>query len=1123
MKLPYCLSKNTRNLNTRKKMHFSFPNTLSLLALLTFVNPLQDFAQSQSFTADFAPQEGLVKRVEQPQREEICLNGLWQFKAVKLKNDISLANLETPPFPQASDFEQTPIKIPSPWNVNSFTNGTGGDFRSFPSYPESWDKVQSAWMKKDIMVPENWSGNRLVLHFEAVAGLARVFVNGKMAGEHFDLFLPFDLDITDKVKAGEQAEILVWVTHGNVFNDRGKYGYRNHVSGSFWGTHIAGIWQDVFLHKIPEINIEDTYIQPLVSENLLRIEVTLSNKTQSSRQITLKPDVYDWINQNGNTVLESPETNWKLGEKVLQFPEKTVSIEAGATQTFRLETTINGKLKLWSPESPALYGAVISLSDEGKYIDKKYTRFGWREFSIEGKKFLLNGEPIVIKSDSWHFTGVPQMTRRYAWSWYRMLKDANANGVRLHAQVFPRFYLEMADEMGICVLDETAIWSSDGGPKIDSEIYWEAARNHVKNLVLRDRNYPSVFGWSVCNETLPVTKNVFKAPKELLIKNAEEINKWIAIAQQYDHTRDWISGDGETPELLMGVPVKTNFTTVIGHYGPKAAYKYWAKHGKPWGIGETGMGYYGTPAQIAKKFNGDRAFESQQGRMEGLAWEAFELIKAQRKNKAAYTSVFNLAWYGLKPLELGLSDISRPYNLRDGIFFNEFKEGKPGYQPERLGPYSSTFNPGYDPSLPLYDPWPLFEAVKLANSDNYLRTTNKWKDKTDNTVKIKRLPSKKGVVWLSSNQNNPVKAQFENIGLRFDPLNTKMKQLIIIDGKFPPEPNNNIIPSLQEAMQVGSIILFWNTDQSANDFIEKLSGASIDFLPRVANSYIIKGKHAILRKENNTSLYFSEATKTPVSSLAIAGKWIKDADVILEASNTDWQKWNYQGEDIKTAKVLRNEREKKNSGTVIARKKYGKGEIIISTLDLFSLNKEGKIKTKKLIRNLGSPFKGKEKDISDALNKTFMLSQALLSGPSSDFHSEDSLLSNDLLKKSGKSVIADENGRISLPGNSENETSIVSFWIYSPRSLTDLLIEPDMPQLDMYYSSSTPLSIAINTKHSVELGKSLSENVWKAVPLEKGWNFVSIRINSLDNSSLQIRFSSNQKEFLNGLKSAAEL
>ncbi len=60
----------------------------------------------------------------------------------------------------------------------------------------------------------------------------------------------------------------------------------------------------------------------------------------------------------------------------------------------------------------------------------------------------------------------------------------------------PRFYMDVADEMGICVLNETANWASDGGPKLDSELFWEASKEHLKRFVLRDRNHASVFGWA---------------------------------------------------------------------------------------------------------------------------------------------------------------------------------------------------------------------------------------------------------------------------------------------------------------------------------------------------------------------------------------------------------------------------------------------------------------------------------------------------------------------------------------------------------------------------------------------------------------------------------------------------
>ena len=105
------------------------------------------------------------------------------------------------------------------------------------------------------------------------------------------------------------------------------------------------------------------------------------------------------------------------------------------------------------------------------------------------------------------------------------------------------------------------------------------------------------------------------------------------------------------------------------------------------------MAYYGTPKQTSK-YNGDRSYESQLGRMEGLAIECYDLLKTQHELNASYASVFNLAWYALQPLALGQKDTSVAPSANDGIFFTEFKEGGYGMQPERLGPYTTTFNPG---------------------------------------------------------------------------------------------------------------------------------------------------------------------------------------------------------------------------------------------------------------------------------------------------------------------------------------------------------------------------------------------------------------------------------------------
>jgi len=1103
---------------------------LPLLILFSY----NSIAQNK-FNRTFAPQEGIVKDVEKPYRAEICLNGSWQFMPVSLPNGISPEEIKLPKLPTNTGWENTPIKIPSPWNVNGFEPDGGGDFRSFPSYPEKWINVKSGWLKKEMKVPAEWAGNRIVLHFEAVAGYAKVFVNGQFAGDHFDTFLPFDLDVTALAKPGETAEVLVWAAHGSLFNVPGKYGFRNHVGGSFWGNFAVGIWQDVYLQKLPGVYVANTFIKPLVNKDELELEVTIKNSTDKAANISITSDIFRWINKAGNSLLDAPEIHWELGQKSMSFSKDNLTVKPNSEQTFTISTKVNGALDLWSPESPNLYGLIVSVNGKKQVLDKSYSRFGWRQFSIKGKEFYLNGKPIVLKGDSWHFMGVPQMTRRYAYSWYRMLQDANANSVRLHAQVYPSFYLDMADEMGICVLDETAIWASDGGPKIDSEVYWKACQQHVKGLILRDRNHPSVFGWSVCNETLPVTHNVLKAPQELIDKNIAAINQWTALAKETDPTRDWISGDGETDDV-------TDLPTVIGHYGNSNDMKKWSDNNKPWGIGETGMAYYGTPYQIAK-VNGDRAYVSQLGRMEGLGGEAFDLISTQRKLGASYSSVFNLAWYGLKPLTLGLNDISRPSELTDGIFFGEYKEGLPGYQPERLGPYTTTFNPGYDPVLPFYETWPLFDAVKAAYSDQYASVDNIWGKAINNTVKVEKPEEMTGVVWLSDNKGGDLKQYFENMRLRFVPFSGNQRQLIIVDGNHTPVFDLKFIEQIRKAIQSGSTLFIWGATGNSKSSIEALTESKIEFLKRDATSYVIKNQHAILNGTSNANYYFSEITKQPVSEYSISGDWVNRAHVLLEACNTDWNKWNYQGEPVKTVKVLRSEREAKARGDVLVYEKMGKGEILVSTIDLFKLGNQITPFVCEIFKNIGAPFSDDKGETQKAFNEEMVLQNALFLG---SFRPEDEYNYDIIniketykdIRKYGKAkefywldAVADSGGVFDFKNMNilfkEWCGAYLSFWVYSPRSLTDLLIEPNMPRLDMHFEVDDMFAFYINgniAKAFMDKEEwSKGEAIYEALPLEKGWNHILVVTGqSMGDWKTKMRLTCTKPEFLKEIKSSVD-
>lgn len=1085
---------------------------------------LSGFARQITFNADFAPTARAVAAPEIPFRDAVSLNGSWQFKPVADAGNLSKAQIRNPDYPNASKWESTPVKVPSPWNVNNFaTEGiAGGDFVAYPSYPKKWEQVRAGWLMRKLSYRKEWKNKRLILHFEGVGGFTQVYLNKQKVAENFDVFLPFEVDITGMLKEGQDNELSVWIADGQLLNEPGNLGRRIFVAGSFWGQHIRGIWQDVNLLIKPGVYVADTFVQPYVDRDTLVLTATIRNTTATLRRIDLNAEVSPWINLAGKTTVEAPEVKWRLDSKVLDLGLKNISVPANGQKTVTLKIKVNNRLKLWSSAAPNLYGMVLALAEKGRAMDKKYTRFGWRQFVIAGTKLHLNGNPIVLKGDSWHFMGIPQMTRRYAWAWFTALKDANANAVRLHAQPYPTFYLDMADEMGICVLDETGMWASDGGPKVDGDAYWKNSEDHLKRLILRDRNHPAVFGWSVCNENLAVTIGVLHAPEPIVKRLLAEINKWVAITRQLDPTRTWISGDGETNE-------PTDLPTVIGHYGDLNAYKDWSSTGKPWGIGEAGMAYYGTPKQTAA-YNGNRSYQSQRGRMEGVAHEAVRLLNQQKSYNASYNSIFNLAWYGLQPLELGLADTLRAPNAADGIYFGPYQEGKDGVQPERLGPYTTTLNPGYDPSLPLYRTWPLFDAVKTAFSTEALTPEPTYKQELRQTGS--RVMKNRNLLLLSADPDSALLHVFNEMGLAVNQTAKKGASVLVIDGLFPAE-GDAAIKLKNEVLKNGGTILIWGISELSNVQVNSFLPQPISLTQRKSTSFLTCGEDPILGNINDADFYFTELSDIPVARYGLTGAFIEQAKTLLTASNTDWSVWNKQAEYLKTGALTRSEREAKPVGTALVYAPAGQGGIYVMALDPRMIYKAAPNMVKKILTNLGVSAENGSAAERNILSSNGFLNKILFLDPF------------DVSRNGENESIAKKNleGRTNtdfMPGaqikghtwklihaNAEQQLNPVnhlaaekavgyySFWVYSPRSLSNLLLEPDMPKINLDLKTANESELYLNGKLLPIKQASSTEKAYHAIPLEKGWNHITIR--SVANTAdwkINVRISSDNKDFL---------
>jgi len=586
-----------------------------------------------------------------PTRPRLCLNGNWQFQGQK--GEFSLPD---------GKWDKAPIRIPSPWNSNAFSRGIGGDFALYPSYPPEWEDYHIAWHRKSFTIPPIMEGMRLFLRFEAVHYYCEVYVNGRKAGSHEGGFTPFELDITDLLNPGEN-ELLVGVKDRSFYNVGGLTPY---PWGSFWGEHIRGIWQDVYLVARPPLYIDDVFIQPSYRNRQLKVTLWISNALGETQDLDVSLSIID-----------------KEGKKVpISLPPQELVIKGRERKEVRFSLLWDNP-HLWSPDDPYLYTLVASIRNS-RINDEMRLRFGFREFWIEGNAFYLNGRRIKLRGDAWHYMGIPYQTPEYARLWFRTAKELGINHIRLHAQVYPSFYLDVADEEGILLTDESAIWASACNFLYNDD-FWQRAREHIREFVLRDRNHPSLVIWSVANEVMAahgVNPNDGAPSLDWLFSKIYELVEEI---KSLDGTRP-VSSDGDEDLGGRGEIFSLHYP---GPNPPNTA--------KPVTIGEAGSMFYSTPPEVAPT-GGESVYLSFNNRLQGVGEELRDLIPYYRR-WAQQVTPFNMVWYSLEPLP-----VSRNLSYQD--------LETPGVKPERWGPFCTTLNPGYDPSLPSYKPNALYPYLR---------------------------------------------------------------------------------------------------------------------------------------------------------------------------------------------------------------------------------------------------------------------------------------------------------------------------------------------------------------------------------------------------------------------------
>ena len=695
--------------------------------------------------------------------------------------------------------------------------------------------------------------------------------------------------------------------------------------------YLLGIWQDVYMFAVPEIRITDVFVQPWVDKNELKVEVELINLSPEKASVTLNGEVREWVNQAGKDILTAPEIKWTLGSTALTLPVTTVTLQKGEKKKVVITQHPDHRLKFWTPDTPDLYTLLLTVNGKKQVYDCKATRFGWRQFKIVGDEFQLNGKKIQCFGDIQHPFSAYICSRRFAYAWYQMIKDFGGNAVRPHAQPWPRVYYELADEMGLMVLDETALFGSSIRLNLEEDVTWQRSHKHLERLIMRDRNHPSVIGWSAGNEMFAIAL-LNKPAKEVAAVWDDKLVELTGSARQFDPTRDFLTLDGDR-DMDGRLPV-------------------WSKHfshglklddlpkglNKPLIVGESGATYYGRPHQLYP-FVGEKAYLSYEGRSEALAIDVFQNVKQMAIPYLAYYSPSEVCWFGLEHMNLGYHDFSRLPNLSDGIFAGKpYEEGKPGYQYERIPPYVTTFNPGLDSSLPLYKPLPMFNALKAALNGG------EWTAFKEVKHPVKpELPSPVYAVAYLAGKANPDLIRFlteSGISLTENPGKAN---LWIVDAEQVTAADlQGLQSALKKWRKKGGMLLALGSG-------EKLSADFCRWLPDEVR--LTERKATALEMNRSTywgnyfelpDLYFGEMEGDRyILKQGLAGALVEKGNVILKASRTDWNLFNTSPEHWKCAQVVLYEALQKPEGAALI--KYplqDKTDLVLSVIDYRLQTKE---------------------------------------------------------------------------------------------------------------------------------------------------------------------------------------
>ena len=455
-------------------------------------------------------------------RDTISINCGWQFHRGDVKNISELKSTQG-----GDDVVNLPhdFLIGQDWvapdaSERPDNSDAGSNVRSRLS-PRGFKEMGIGWYRYELTPKAEWKGKRIVLDFQGIMLVGDVYLNGKRIGGTDYGYLGFDIDLSKLLKWGQPNEIAVKADTQNSSNSR-------------WFTG-AGLYRDVNLI--------------VTNKNLFFPRHPLFIRTQGNKEVKIKAEI---INQQkvakGQSAAKMP-----VGVRILDADGKVVAEQKNdihfnakwRDREYELPSISLEKAKLWSPDSPYLYTAEVTLYDnEGNIADQIKEPFGVRTIEIIPQKGLLvNGKKVLLKGYANHHTlgalGAAAYPRAIE-KRLKLMKEFGMNHIRTSHNPYSEDFLKLCDKYGILVVDELYDkWLTQyAGGRVDWESLWQ---KDVPEWVKRDRNHPSVVMWSLGNElqqysNLPFNDwgvTAYKLQKELLHRYDDTRLTTVAMHPRY--------------------------------------------------------------------------------------------------------------------------------------------------------------------------------------------------------------------------------------------------------------------------------------------------------------------------------------------------------------------------------------------------------------------------------------------------------------------------------------------------------------------------------------------------------------------------------------------------------------